>query len=150
VSSAAMLGAAYAGGAAVIGLLGMRQWPGVWPVLSTVAVAFGVAACAVLNRRVEAVARPLRWLGRRTLPIYVIHMVPLALLDGALRSRGLRTTPVVEAVAPLVLTAVVIALCLAVHAALVRVRLGALFDPLLVVDGVRARRSPTAGPRPSR
>lgn len=132
-----MLGAAYAGLAAVVGVLGLRHWPGVWPVLSLVAVGFGITACALLDRRAEVLARPLRWLGRRTLPIYVIHMIPLALLDAALRASGLRTTPVFEAVAPVVLTAVVIALCLAAHAALVRLRLGALFDPLLVSQRVR-------------
>ncbi len=125
-----MLAAVYAGSLAVVGVLGMRQWPGVWPVVAVIAVAFGVSACAVLDRSMPFVARPLRWLGQRTLPIYVIHMIPLALIDGALRAAGWRASPVGEIVAPVVLTAVVIATCLAVHAGLVRMGGGRLFSPL--------------------
>jgi hypothetical protein len=66
----------------------------------------------------------------------------LALIDGALRGAGWVTTPVIEVVWPVVLTAVVIAICLAVHAALVRIGLGVLFDPLLLVDRVAAARMP--------
>lgn len=134
-----MLGAAYTAAAAVVGVLGMRQWPGVWPLLSILAVVFGITACAILDRRMGAIARPLRWIGRRTLPIYVIHMIPLALLDGALRSTGIRTFPLIEAVEPIVLTAVVIAMCLATHALLVRLGLGVLFDPLLPLTRARDR-----------
>lgn len=143
-----MLGAAYIAAAAAVGVLGMRQWPGVWPLLSVLAVAFGVAACVLLDQRVEAVARPLRWIGRRTLPIYVIHMIPLALLDGALRSTGIRTVPLIEAVEPLVLTAVVIAICLGVHALLMRLGLSILFDPLRPLTRARERaRALTSGSR---
>lgn len=134
-----MLAAAYAAAAAVIGLLGMRQWPGVWPLLSLIAVAFGVAACAVVDRSMPVVARPLRWLGRRTLPIYVIHMIPLAVIDAGLRATGMRTTPLVEAGEPLVLTAVVIAICLGLHAVLVRIGGRVLFDPLILTDRWRRR-----------
>lgn len=135
-----MLGAAYAVCAAAVGVLGMRQWPGVWPMLSVVAVAFGVATCAVLDRRAGAIARPLRWVGRRTLPIYVLHMIPLALIDAGIRATGIRTTPVIEAVQPLVLTSIVIAICLGVHAVLRRCGLGVLFDPLPLADRLSGRR----------
>ena len=124
-----MLGAAYAGGMAVIGVLGMRQWPGVWPLISLIAVGFGIVGCVLIDRHVPPLARPLRWLGRRTLPIYVIHMMPLALLDGALRGSGWATTPVLELVAPVLLTALVIGISLGVHALLLRVGLRVLFDP---------------------
>ncbi|MCS3442754.1 acyltransferase family protein [Microbacterium phyllosphaerae] len=137
-----MLGAAYVAAVGAVGVLGMRQWPGVWPFLAVVAVTFGVAAYAVLDRHAGAIARPLRWIGQRTLPIYVIHMIPLALIDGALRGAGWVTTPAFEVVWPIVLTGVVIAICLAVHAALVRIGLGVLFDPLLLVDRVAAARMP--------
>lgn len=138
-----MLGAAYVGAVGAVGVLGMRQWPGVWPMLAIVAVAFGVAACSLLDRHAGVIARPLRWIGRRTLPIYVIHMIPLALIDGALRGSGWVATPAVEVAWPIVLAAVVIAICLAVHAGVVRMGLGVLFDPLLLVDRVAAAR--TAG-----
>lgn len=118
----------------------MRQWPGVWPMLAVIAVACGVAVCARVDRRAQFLARPLRWVGQRTLPIYVLHMIPLALIDAGLRATGWRAAPVVEAVAPIVLTAVVIAMCLVVHAGLVRARLGVLFDPLLLWDRLRRGR----------
>lgn len=126
-----MLAGAYVAAVGAVGVLGMRQWPGVWPLLSIVAVAFGVAGCALIDRHADVIARPLRWVGRRTLPIYVIHMIPLALIDGALRGAGWTATPAVEVVWPIVLTAVVITICLAVHAGLVRLGLGVLFDPFV-------------------
>lgn len=132
-----MLGAAYLGCAAVIGVLGMRRWPGVWPVLSVIAVALGVSGCAVLDRRVRAIARPLQWIGQRTLPIYVLHMIPLALIDAGLRATGALTTPMIETLQPVVLTAIVIAICLGAHALLRRCGLGVLFDPLLLADRIR-------------
>lgn len=138
-----MLGVAYVAAAGAVGVLGMRQWPGVWPLLAVVAVAFGVAACAMIDRHVSGVARPLRWVGQRTLPIYVIHMIPLALIDGALRGAGWVTMPAVEVVWPIVLTAVVIAVCLVVHAGLERVGLAVLFDPLRPLDRIAGAR--TAG-----
>ncbi|MGJ0390341.1 acyltransferase family protein [Microbacterium sp. CGR1] len=135
-----MLGGAYVAAVGAVGVLGMRQWPGIWPLSAIVAVAFGVAACALLDRHAEMIARPLRWIGQRTLPIYVIHMIPLALIDGALRGLGWVATPAVEVVWPIVLTAVVITICLATHAGLMRIGLGSLFDPLLIVDRVAAAR----------
>lgn len=129
-----MLGGAYVAAVGVVGVLGMRQWPGVWSLLAVVAVAFGVVACATIDRHVGVIAGPLRWVGQRTLPIYVIHMIPLALIDGALRGAGWVATPAVEVAWPIVLTAVVIVICLAVHAGLVRVGLGVLFDPLRPID----------------
>ncbi|GAT74479.1 pyridoxal-5'-phosphate-dependent protein beta subunit [Microbacterium sp. HM58-2] len=124
-----MLGMAYAGGMAVIGVLGMRQWPGVWPAISTVAVGCGIVGCMLIERYLPPLARPLRWLGRRTLPIYVIHMMPLALLDGARRGSGWRAMPVMEMVGPVILAALVIGISLGVHAVLVRIGLRVLFDP---------------------
>lgn len=129
-----MLGGAYVAAVGAVGVLGIRRWPGVWPLLAVVAVAFGVMACVTIDRHASVIARPLRWVGQRTLPIYVIHMIPLALIDGALRGSGWVVTPAVEAVWPIVLTAVVITVCLAVHAGLVRMGLGVLFDPLRPID----------------
>lgn len=139
-----MLGAAYLAAAGAVGVLGMRQWPGVWPLLAVVAVAFGVVVCAMLDRHAGVIARPLRWVGQRTLAIYVIHMIPLALIDGALRGAGWVATPAVEVVWPIVLTALVIVICLAVHTGLVRVGLGVLFDPLQPIDRMAAARTARA------
>jgi len=134
------LAAVYAGALAVVAVSGIRLLPGVWPALALIAVAFGVALSVLLDRHAGIVARPLRWIGRRTLPIYVLHMMPLAFVDAGLRAAGWRTTPVLEVLGPVVLTAVVIAACLGAHALLVRCGLAALFDPLRVTD--RLRRSP--------
>ena len=135
------LAGVYAGGLAAVSVLGIRLWPGVWPVLALIAVAFGVSLSVLLDRRAEVVARPLRWVGRKTLPIYVLHMIPLAFLDAALRASGWRTSPVVEAVGPVAVTAAVIGVCLLMHALLLRVGLSALFDPLEVTDRLARRRA---------
>ena len=133
------LAAGYGGALAVVSVLGIRLVPGTWPLLCLIAVAFGVSLSVLLDRHIEVVARPLRWIGRRTLPIYVLHMMPLALIDAGLHAAGWRATPVLEAVGPIALTAVVIAICLGVHALLVRCGLGVLFDPLRATDRLRAR-----------
>ncbi|MFK3677007.1 acyltransferase family protein [Microbacterium sp. NPDC090218] len=133
------LAGVYVGALAIVSVLGIRLWPGVWPLLSLTAVAFGVSSSVLLDQSAGAVARPLRWIGRHTLPIYVLHMIPLALLDAGLHAVGWRTTPVLEAVGPVVLTATVIAICLGAHAVLLRCGLGALFDPLRVTDRLGGR-----------
>ncbi|PRB14850.1 acyltransferase family protein [Microbacterium sp. MYb62] len=133
------LAVVYVGALAIVAVLGIRLWLGVWPALALLAVALGVASSVLLDRHVGAVARPLRWIGRRTLPIYVLHMMPLAFIDAGLRAAGWRTSPVLEAVGPVLLTGVVIATCLGVQALLVRVGLGALFDPLQVTDRLAPR-----------
>lgn len=133
------LAVVYVGALALVAGLAIRLLPGVWPALALIAVAFGVSLSVLLDRHAAVLARPLRWIGRRTLPIYVLHMMPLALIDAGLRAVGVTTTPVVEAIGPLVLTAVVIAICLGVQALLVRCGLGALFDPLQVVDRLTPR-----------
>lgn len=147
VGGALVLAAVYAGALATVAVLGIRLLPGVWPALALIAVAFGVALSVLLDRHVGAVARPLRWIGRRTLPIYVLHMIPLAFVDAGLRAVGWRATPVVEVVGPVVLTAVVVATCLGIHALLVRCGLEALFDPLRVTDRLRAGIRRPAAPR---
>lgn len=128
------LAALYVAALALVAGLTLRLLPGVWPALALIAVACGASLSVLLDRHLEVVARPLRWIGRRTLPIYVLHMMPLALIDAGLDAAGWTTTPVLEAIGPLVLTASVIAICLGAHALLVRGGLGALFDPLQAID----------------
>ena len=137
--TAVVLAVVYAGALVLVSLLGIRLVPGVWPALAMIAVAFGVALSVLVDRFAGAVARMLRWIGRRTLPIYVLHMMPLALIDAGLRALGWTTTPVVEALGPLVLTAVVIAVCLGIHRLLLRAGAEALFDPLRVTDRLASR-----------
>lgn len=132
--TALVIAAGYVGALAAVSLLGIRQWFGVWPLLALVAVAFGICVSVLLDRHGGVMARPLRWIGRRTLPVYVLHMIPLAFIDAGLRAAGWRTTPMFEAIGPVVLTAGVVAICLGAHALLVRGGLGALFDPLRITD----------------
>jgi len=131
-ATAAGFGALYVASLVVVSLLGARLWFGMWTLLSALAVVAGISACALIDRW-EPLAAPLRWIGRRTLPIYVIHMIPLALLDRMLRGvepwvyRG----PVLAVIEPLLITALVIAASLGAHALLRRMRAEALFDPPL-------------------
>jgi len=141
--TAGVLGAAYAAGLVLVWLLGAQRWFGVWTLLSVLAVAAGVSVCALIDRW-EAVAAPLRWVGRRTLPIYVIHMIPLALLDRMLREVDgwVFSGPVLAVIEPPLVVSVVIAASLGVHALLLRVGARALFDPL-VLRRVRVARGST-------
>lgn len=133
------LAVVYVAALAVVAALALRLLPGVWPALALIAVAFGVSLSVLIDRRVGMVARPLRWIGQRTLPIYVLHMMPLALLDAGVDAAGWSTAPVLEAIGPVVLTAAVIAICLGAHVLLVRGGLGALFDPLQAIDRLAPR-----------
>ncbi len=71
-------------------------------------------------------------LGRRTLPIYVIHMPVLALLHeplaGPLAAAGTGWQYVLAAVHPIALTALIVALCLLAEKALRGVRATWLFE----------------------
>ncbi|APU15869.1 MULTISPECIES: acyltransferase family protein [Actinoalloteichus] len=135
-------GAGFAAAVVLVSMLDAREWFGVWPLLSIVAVLFGVTACALLDSRVPWLATPLRLLGQQTLPVYVIHMIPLALVHQALRGTAASAalaTPVLSIIGPLLLTTVVVIGCLGAHRVLNRLGLGVLFDPLVVAR--RFRRS---------
>ena len=121
----------YLGVMAVLQLLGAKQWFGVWPVASSLAVVLGVAIAAQLQRWRWLSAR-LAELGRQTLPIYVMHMPLLALLHLALlRPFSALGTPgqlVLAALLPPVLTALLIWICLRLHRGLKAVGATWLFD----------------------
>ncbi|MER7891641.1 acyltransferase [Micromonospora sp. NPDC094482] len=134
--------AAYTLALAATAATGAQQSLGVWPLVSVVAVAFGITAAARLARW-PALSRPLATLGRNTLPVYVIHMPVLALLHGLLLGplSGLdRTGQLLVAVGyPAVLTGLVLGLSLAIHRGLTAVPAPWLFD----LPGVRR-----SNPRP--
>ncbi len=66
-------------------LLSAQRIPTVWTLVSLLALVFGLSAAPLLGR-LALIGDGLAWLGRRTLPIYVIHMPLLALLHtGACR-----------------------------------------------------------------
>src|SRR5690606_3690502 len=131
--TAIALGAAYIAGLILVSLLDAQQWFGVWTALSALAVAAGVSVCALVDRW-EPVAAPLRWIGQRTLPIYVIHMVRLAVVDRMVRGVDgwVFSGPVLAVLEPPLVVAVVVAASLGAHALLMRVGARALFDPLLL------------------
>ncbi|MFC4561057.1 acyltransferase family protein [Nocardiopsis mangrovi] len=106
---------------AVIGLvtfLGAETWFGLWPLVSLAAVFLGVTAASLVTRW-TALSNGLAALGRRTLPIYVIHMPLLALIHavlvGPMSAAGPTLQLVMAAVWPVVLTAIVVAICLGLN-----------------------------------
>ncbi|WP_203831818.1 acyltransferase family protein [Catellatospora citrea] len=122
---------AYATALAAMAAAGAQKWPGVWLAVGLVAVAFGVTAAARLSRS-PAIGGPLAALGRRTLPIYVIHMPVLALLHLVLHdpiSNLGYTGQIIAALCyPAVLSAVVIAICLLIHWVLLGLGASWLFE----------------------
>ncbi|TNH24463.1 acyltransferase [Micromonospora orduensis] len=121
---------AYGLALAVMAVAGAQQWWGVWPLVSVVAVAFGVTAAARLERWPTLSGR-LATLGRVTLPVYVIHMPVLAVLHRLLHEPVSGLGDVGQGLIvlgyPVVLTGVVIGTSLAVHRGLLAVRAGWLF-----------------------
>lgn len=128
------LGAGFIGATVLVTAFDIEQWPGIWVTVSAIAVAAGICGSVLIDRHLKVMARLMRWLGRRTLPIYVIHMVVLAAIDSLLGELVGGTSALWEAIGPVVLTTAVVAVSLAVHALLVRARLGVLFNPLSLAD----------------
>ncbi|WBB64879.1 pyridoxal-phosphate dependent enzyme [Micromonospora sp. WMMD812] len=123
--------AAYTAALTAVAATGTGQLLGVAPVVSVVAVVFGIAAAVRLARR-PALGGALAALGRRTLPVYVIHMPVLALLHrflvGPVTEVGGPARLLLATGYPVLLTAAVLALSLAVHRGLLAARAGWLFD----------------------
>lgn len=120
----------YAVGVAGMYALGAETWFGVWPVISILATLFGLTAAAVVARRARRTTTTLAFLGQRTLPIYVIHLAALAVFDQVTRTFDVEPTWVGYAVVePILLTAALIGICLALERLLRWIRAGFLFDP---------------------
>ena len=138
----------YLGIMAVIQVLGAKQWFGVWPIASGLAVIIGVAAAAQLQRW-RRPATLLANLGQRTLPIYVMHMPLLALLHLVLlRPFNALGTPlqlILAAILPIALTALLVWLCLTLHGGLQRIGASWLFD----LPGPRKPKQPATGAPPA-
>lgn len=124
VAAAASWRRFFAVGAPYLGLLGLihqfgaKTWLGVWPAASFVAVFLGLTLVGLATRW-PRLADAVAGVGRRTLPIYVMHMPLLALLHLVLVDWSSRTGSVVQlvaaTVAPVVVTGVVVAICLALY-----------------------------------
>ncbi|MEH1168234.1 acyltransferase family protein [Micromonospora sp. CPCC 205539] len=121
---------AYAVVLAAMAAAGAQRWFGVWPLVSVVAVAFGITAAARLSRW-STLSDSFATLGRTTLPIYVIHMPVLALLHRLLAARisgmGQAGQGIVILGYPIMLTGLVIGVSLAIHRGLLAVRASWLF-----------------------
>lgn len=110
--------------------LGAETWFGVWAVVSVLGVALGVTAAAVAAQRPGRATTVVAYLGRRTLPIYVIHLALFAVGDQIARRLDIvPTSQVYVAVGPVVATTVLIAGCLALEQVLRAARLGFLLEP---------------------
>jgi uncharacterized membrane protein YcfT len=109
------------GGGYALGLVVLHLVPATRPLVSVVAVAFGVTAAA-LAARARAVARVLGDIGRRTLPIYVLHMPVLAICHAVLIGPMDRADPPVQLLLalaePVLLTVMVTWFCLALERSL--------------------------------
>ncbi|MFC5678524.1 acyltransferase family protein [Aeromicrobium endophyticum] len=106
---------AYVAALAAMAALGAQRWPGVWPAVSVLAIAVGVVAAVMVARHLTRTTRALSGLGRRTLPVYVMHLPLLAVADRLLRGPLAVLEPrtaLVAALEPVVLTGVLIAVCL--------------------------------------
>lgn len=111
-----------AAGVAVV--FGLRSIPGVALVLQCVAVAFGVLFAAWVAR--YRFGRPLVVLGQQTLPIYLTHMLWLALIMIGLRHVDLPTAAAY--VLPAAMAVVLTALSLLTHRLLVAAGASWLFE----------------------
>ncbi|MFI6762198.1 acyltransferase family protein [Micromonospora sp. NPDC050417] len=123
--------AVYAVALVAMAVAGAETWPGVWLLVSVTAVLFGITA-AVRVGQWRVVGGALASLGRRTLPVYVIHMPVLALLHrllvGPLSELGDAGQFLVALGDPILLTSVVVALCLTIHRGLVAISARWLFE----------------------
>ncbi|MGC5018390.1 pyridoxal-phosphate dependent enzyme [Micromonospora sp. DT47] len=123
--------AGYAAALAGTALAGAGRWLGSSLLVSVAAVPFGITAAVRLARR-PVLGGVLAALGRRTLPVYVIHMPVLALLHRLLAGpvAGLNGPGRALLVAgyPVLLTAVVLALSLALHRGLLAAGATWLFE----------------------
>ncbi|MFW0786042.1 acyltransferase family protein [Gordonia sp. CPCC 206044] len=108
--------AAFACGYVVVTWFGLEEVPGPMFVLAIVALIAGLLLARTIDR-VGPVARPLAWMGRQTLPIYVAHVLFIGALTSALRR--VADNPVVDAVRP-VLPLLVMAIAVAASLALWR------------------------------
>ncbi|MDO5712192.1 MAG: acyltransferase [Micrococcales bacterium] len=93
-----------------------------------------VAAWATRARRLSVLTRPLAWVGRRTLGVYVLHWPLVGILTVWAANRAgdfgfLRRSQMMDVTYPLVVTLIIAATCVVAESALRRVGFGILFEP---------------------
>jgi uncharacterized membrane protein YcfT len=110
--------AAFVVGVALWVLFGLDTTPGVRPALGLLGAGAGAATAVALSRTPAAAG--LAELGRRTLPVYVVHL-PLVAFVHVASARWVPTGSLwVATLYPVVVTALVVVASLALHRALVR------------------------------
>ncbi|MEO3872128.1 acyltransferase family protein [Nonomuraea sp. B12E4] len=128
---AVLITVAYGAAALALMVTGAQQFPGAWPAVCVIATLFGVSV-GPLVAAVPGIGSGLAWLGRRTLPIYVIHMPVLALIHkvlvGPLSTVGALGQHAFVFLYPALLTALIVALCLLAENLLRKARATWLFD----------------------
>jgi uncharacterized membrane protein YcfT len=125
-------------GAAVVGYLVTRMLMSAASddaiVTSTLTIVRDTAAVVVAIVAIAAICRlrwarvPLVWVGRRTLPIYVMHAPMIGALTGLAGWDAVVGIPGVAWAAPLISTVVISAIAVGVHAVLTRTPLRVLFE----------------------
>ncbi|MEO3854264.1 acyltransferase family protein [Acrocarpospora sp. B8E8] len=128
---AGAIGAVYAVALLAMAATATQQTPTIWTAVSLIATVFGLSAAPLVARWTH-IGAALSWLGRRTLPIYVIHMPILALLHMAVAAPLSHASPaaqtVLAATYPLIVTALLVATCLLIEYGLKAARATWLFD----------------------
>ncbi|WP_155349012.1 acyltransferase family protein [Acrocarpospora pleiomorpha] len=128
---AGVTGAVYAIALLAMAATATQQTPTIWTAVSLIATVFGLSAAPLVARWTH-IGAALSWLGRRTLPIYVIHMPILALLHMAVAAPLSHASPaaqtVLAATYPLIVTALLVATCLLIEYGLKAARATWLFD----------------------
>lgn len=112
--------------------------PCVAPVVAFVGICAGTIAVTQLSR-VRWFGLPMSYIGKKTLPIYVMHVPLIAILDVFIDANApwvLRTSGVVPAVYPTVATTLVVTVCLLLHSLLRRGGLSWPFALPFAVDRV--------------
>lgn len=122
---------AYTAGFALVRATGAESVPGVWPVLSSLGIVAALCLAPWLVR-LGILARGLTFVGRRTLPIYLLHMPLLALMDAALvpvvSDSGGAVQLIAAVTLPALLTVVLVPVCILIARATERDRLTWLWD----------------------
>ena len=145
-----LVGAAlYLGVMVGVQVLDAQDVYGVWPAVCVVAVVVGIAGAVQLERW-RAVGALLARLGRKTLPIYVMHMPLLALLTAVLvdpfSRMGTGPQLVIAVLLPIVLVTVLVSVCLTLETWLRNAGATWLFDlPTFSRAGRRGSPATTAG-----
>lgn len=109
-------------------VFGLQSLPGTRTVCGLVGAWFGLAVLSKLHRRLSLLARASGFLGRQTLPIYILHYPLLAAAGPFLSSWTAKAPDAVVAIYPLLLTAALIIVPLILRNGLTRVGLVWLFE----------------------